>query len=239
MGIIDDLISTLKTDVKVREIIQGLFYTAVLTRHCGLAATLPKDSLRQEPPLVAMPGYLLNKSPIALAQMAYSDRIPEAAIGIATINSLIAVDEKRCQEINAVKLIAEKGVGKSVVIVGHFPFVSNLKNIISDLRIIERNPCEGDYSEDVSESLIPQAEVLAITGTAITNHSMESLLKMCNPGAYIIILGGTTPLSTVLFDYGANAICGTRVIDHELTIRCISQGATYRQIKGIKQLVMT
>jgi hypothetical protein len=41
MKILDDLLSTLNTEVGVRDIRQGLFHTGVLTRECGLAATLP------------------------------------------------------------------------------------------------------------------------------------------------------------------------------------------------------
>jgi hypothetical protein len=239
MTIIDELISTLRPEAGVKDIRQGLFYTAVLTRNCGLAATLPADSLRQGPPAVERAGDLLEENPIALARMARSDRISEAAIGMATINSLLEIDDSRCRELNAGKLVAEKGADKSVVIVGHFPFVAKLRNVTSDLRVIENNPHEGDYNEAEAEIFIPDAEVVAITGTALTNHTMEALLAMCNPRAYVVILGGSTPMSELLLDYGANAVCGTKVTDPELALRCVSQGATYRQIRGIKQLVMT
>ena len=82
------------------------------------------------------------------------------------------------------------------------------------------------------------AEVVGITGTAFTNHTMQHLLELCVPQAYVIILGGTTPLSPVLFDYGVDAISGTQVTDPEMVLRCVSQGATFRQIKGIRLLTM-
>ncbi|GAI61053.1 unnamed protein product, partial [marine sediment metagenome] len=44
---------------KVKDIRMGLFHTAVLTRNCGLAATLPRDALRQEQPSVRDPGCLV------------------------------------------------------------------------------------------------------------------------------------------------------------------------------------
>ena len=50
MQILDDLISVLNVNTPVKDIRQGVFHTAVLTRFCGLAATLPRDALRQEPP---------------------------------------------------------------------------------------------------------------------------------------------------------------------------------------------
>jgi len=72
MKILDDLISTLNFDATVNDIRQGIFHTGVLTRNCGMAATLPRDALRQEPPMVKEPGFLLDKSPKELAQLAYS-----------------------------------------------------------------------------------------------------------------------------------------------------------------------
>jgi len=42
----------------------------------------------------------------------------------------------------------------------------------------------------------------------------------------------------VLFDYGVSAISGTRVIDPETVLRCVSQGATFRQIRGVRLLTM-
>ncbi len=52
MRILDDLMSILNFDATVKDIHQGIFHTGVLTRYCGLAATLPRDALCQEPPMV-------------------------------------------------------------------------------------------------------------------------------------------------------------------------------------------
>lgn len=238
MKILDDLISMLNPECSVRDIRQGLFHTGVLTRNCGLAATLPRDALRQEQPSVKEPGLLLGKSALELARMAYSEGILEAAIGMATINSLLEIDEGRCDSLNAGDLIAGKGKDKRVAIVGHFPFIPELRGIAKELWVIEKNPREGDFTEAETENLIPQADVVGITGTAFTNHTIEQLLRLCGPKAYVVILGDTVPLSSVLFDYGVDAISGTKVIEPELALRCVSQGATYRQIKGIWQLTM-
>jgi hypothetical protein len=42
----------------------------------------------------------------------------------------------------------------------------------------------------------------------------------------------------LFFEYGVDAVCGTLVIDTELALRCVSQGATFRQIKGTKRLTL-
>lgn len=238
MRILDDLISVLSFDTSVKDIHQGVFHTGVLTRYCGLAATLPRDALRQEPPMVKEPGILLQKSPIELVRLSYSPNILEAAIGMATINSLIHVDENDCIELNAADLILEKGQGKRVAVVGHFPFVPRIKKSAKALWVIEKNPKEDDFSASEADHLIPQADVVAITGTAFTNHTIEHLLRLCNPKAYVIALGDTAPLSTVLFEHGLNAISGTKVTDAELALQCVSQGANFRQIKGVKRLTL-
>ena len=239
MKILDDLVSTLNMEPRVRDIRQGLFHTAVLTDRCGLAATLPRDALRQEHPSGKEPGDLLEKSTSDLVRMAYSDIIIEAAIGMATINSLLEVNEKRCLNLNAGDLIAERGVDKKVAIVGHFPFLAQLRKVTKELWVIEKNSQEGDLTEADAQVFIPQADVVGITGTSFTNHTLEQLLDLCHPDAYVVILGDTAPLSPVLFDYGIDAISGTKVIDQDLALRCVSQGATYRQIRGILKLTMT
>ena len=222
----------------MRDIRMGLFHTAVLTRNCGLAATLPRDALRQEQPSVREPGRLLEKSALELLRMSYSDNILEAAIGMAVINSMLEVNDKQCRELNASQLIAEKGKGKKVAIIGHFPFIPRLREVAKQLWVIEKNPREGDLAEAESENLIPQADVVGITGTAFTNHTIEKLLTLCRPEAYVVIVGDTAPLSPVLFDHGIDAVSGTKVTDPQLALNCVSQGATYPQIKGVRQLTM-
>ena len=238
MKILDDLMSALNFDATVRDICQGVFHTGVLTRNCGLAATLPRDALRQDPPMVREPGFLLDKSPLELAQLAYSQSILEAAIGMATINSLIEIDGDSCIELNAAELIVQKGKGKRIAIVGHFPFIPKVREKVKELWVIEKNPREGDFGESEADNLIPQADVVAITGTAITNHTMDHLLELCHSRAYVIVLGDTSPLSQILFDHGVDAISGTRVVHPTLALRCVSEGANFRQIRGVKRLTI-
>ena len=238
MKILDDLILALNFDATVKDIRQGIFHTGVLTRNCGLAATLPRDALRQEPPMVKEPGFLLDKSPKDLAQLAYSQSILEASVGMATINSLFEIDENSCIELNAAELIIEKGKDKRIAVVGHFPFIPRVRKYSKDVWVIEKNPKEGDLGEAEADRLIPQADVVAITGTALTNHTLDHLLELCSPGAYVILLGDTAPLSPIFFDYGVDALSGTKVVDSDLALRCVSQGANFRQIRGVERLTM-
>ena len=238
MNIIDELLSTLDYEASVRDIRLGPFQTAVLTRHCGLAST-PHDSgpHHNRTPVVEA-GLLVEKDARVLAHMANSESPFEAAIGMAAINSLIEIDDTRCAEVNAGDLLARKGEEKRVAIVGHFPFVHRLRSVAKELWVIEREPQEGDFTEADSDRFLPQADVVGITGTTFTNHTLEGLLSLCNPKAYVVVLGGTTPLSPMLFDYGIDAVSGTRVIEPKTVLRYVSQGATFRQIRGIRLLTM-
>ncbi|MBN1276583.1 MAG: DUF364 domain-containing protein [Deltaproteobacteria bacterium] len=238
MKILDDLVSVLDVEASVKDIRQGIFHTGVMTRYCGLAATLPKDALRQEPPYVKEPGFLIDKSASELVRFAWSESILEAAIGMAAINSLLEVDQTICIELNAAEIIMEKGKGKKVAIVGHFPFVPKVREAADTLWVIEKNPGYGDFSENDADSLIPQADIVAITGTSLTNHSFDHLINLCNPKAFIILLGDTAPLSPIFFDYGVDAVSGTRVVDPVLALRCISEGANFRQIRGTRRLTI-
>jgi uncharacterized protein (DUF4213/DUF364 family) len=170
--------------------------------------------------------------------MVFSDSTLEAAIGMASINSLIEVDEERCVELNAGDLLTEKGKDKTVVIVGHFPFINRLRSISRELIVIEKNPHKGDLTEENADVFLPDADVVGVTGTALTNHTIDHLLSVCNPKAYVVVLGDSTPLSPVLFKYGVDAISGTLVVDSEQALHCVSQGANFRQINGIKLLTI-
>jgi hypothetical protein len=238
MKILETLIASLNAQAPVYDIRQGLFHTAVVTRNCGLAATLPKDAMRQEPPLMRRAGTLLELSALELAKLSMSDSIPEAAVGIAAINSLLDVDEERCVELNAADLIIEKGAGKRVAIVGHFPFTQKVKEKAAQLWVIEKNPVDDDLDEYAAPNVIPRADVVAVTGTALTNHTLEALLALCRPDAFVVMLGDTVPVTPLLFELGVDALSGTLVVDTETVLRCVSQGANYRQIKGIRKVTM-
>ena len=238
MKILEELMASLNFNAEVKDIRQGVFHTGVLTRSCGLAATLPRDALKQDPPMVKEPGLLQGKGPQELARLSYSNSILEAAIGMATINSLLEVNDGSCVELNAGELLMEKGKDRRVAIVGHFPFITKLRQIAKELWVIEKNPREDDLPETEADNLIPRADVVGITGTAFTNHTIERLLDLCDPKAFVVVLGDTTPLSPILLDYGVDAVSGTKVINPLQALHCVSQGANFRQIKGVKRLTM-
>jgi uncharacterized protein (DUF4213/DUF364 family) len=238
MKILDDLISSLAADAPAREVRIGRFWTGVWSRECGLASTTGPGAHEHGARFVRDAGGLAGRSALELARLAHSDSPLEAGIGLAAINSLLEVDEARCVELNAGDLLIERGRGKTVALIGHFPFVPALREAAARLEVLELRPQPGDAPAEEAEALLPQADIVAITGSAFINHSLGGLLGLCRADSFVMILGPTTPLSPILFDYGADVISGTRVVEPELALRCASEGATFRQIRGIRLLTM-
>jgi len=235
VNIIDDLISSLSDDSVVREVHTCVFWTAVLSKHCGLSSTF-----RGEHPhhgMVRGVGDLRNMSALKLAEYAKSDNLLEASIGMATINSLIDIDETKCDAENALDVLIEKGKGKSIAVVGHFPWIPKLQKVARKLWVLEQRPQVGDLPAEAAEDIIPKADVVAITGTSLINHTAEKLLDLAK-GSFIVMVGPTTPLSSVLFNWGVDVVSGTKVVEPEKTLRSISEGAIFPQVQGVKLMNM-
>jgi uncharacterized protein (DUF4213/DUF364 family) len=183
-------------------------------------------------------GGLSRKSALELAQYAKSDVQLEASIGMAALNSLLKIDEDRCDEVNAIEVLIEGGKGKKVAVIGHFPFIPALREAAAQLWVLEKKPrAEEDLPADRADEIVPLADVVCITGTSFINHTVEHLLGLCRRDALVVMVGATTPMSTILFDWGVDLVAGAKVADPTLALRCIAEGASFRQIKGVKRLV--
>jgi len=234
MKIIEDIISTIKEstrDILVKEVRIGPFWTGVWSKYGGLASTTFIHEPAMPPPLREA-GHLTGKSILELCNYANSNCLLQASVGMAAINSALEIDLSKCQNINAAEVLYEKGKNKKVVVVGHFPFVNKLRKFTKELWVVERRPQSGDIPASEAKRVIPQADIVAITGTALINGTMEELLAWCPKKSLIMVLGPTTPLSPVWFDYGVDLISGTRVTDPELVLRLVSEGVVFKQIHG-------
>lgn len=238
MKIIDDLLFNLKgNDISVRSVHTCVFWTAVITKHCGLSSTFREEGPSHERGVKDV-GRLTQKTALELTQYAKSNSLLEASIDMVTINSLIEIDVSKCMEKNAFDIILEKEEGKNVGIVGYFPWIPKLRERIKNLWVLEQRLREGDLPASDADRKLPHWDVVGITGTSLINHTLEGLLKLCKK-AFIVLIGPTSPLSPVLFDHGINAICGSKVTDPDRVILSIGQGATFKDITGIKLLTLT
>ena len=105
---------------------------------------------------------------------------------------------------------------------------------------MEQDPRGDDLPAEAAEELLPQADVIAITGTALINHTFDRLMAMRNPQALVLVLGPSTPLSPVLFEQGVHLLSGALVEDIESVLRAAGQGANFRQLhrQGVRLVTM-
>jgi uncharacterized protein (DUF4213/DUF364 family) len=235
MNLLDDLLANLNIDAPIRSILVGAHWTVVCSRHGGMSASLMDDQPHGHSQVRDV-GHLHTKTARQLAEYAHSDNLLEASIGVAAINSLLDVEENQAVEINAVDVLIEHGRGKNVALIGHFPFIPKLRPVVGQLWVIEQHPMEGDYPAESATDLIPLANVVAITSSALINHTLDGLLALCRPDALVMMLGPSTPLLPVLFNHGVSILSGSRIVDEAAVLRTVGQGATFQQVEGVRLL---
>lgn len=246
MSITNQLLAELPRDADVVDLRIGAFWTAVVVQRrgrlsCGLASALRGEDHHQDGHFpVRDAGALHECDATELAGLLRSGSLLEASIGMATVNALLEVDETSWLELNAADVIAERGKQKAVAVVGHFPFIGQLRSSVGRLWVLEQRPAPGDMPAAAASEIIPQADVVAITSTALINGTFDQLMSLCRPDAFVLLLGPSTPLSPLLFAHGVQVLSGTRVDDIDTVVHLVSQGATFQQIHraGVRLVTM-
>lgn len=232
MQILRAIIESVATDASVAEVRRGLFWTAVVSRTCGLASTMMRDMCPDHGEDHDRVRSLTDRSAKELARLAFSGDISEASLGLAAINSLIEVDEFRITETNAGDLLVQEGADRNVSVIGHFPFTDDLRKVARNLWVIEKWPRAGDVPEKDAQVYLPISDIVAISSTTLINHTLSDVLGLCSEEALKMLLGPTTPMTTVLFDYGIDIISGSIVMDKAVALKHIGEGANFRQLKS-------
>jgi uncharacterized protein len=241
MQLIDDLIGAVRensapaSDVRV-----GISWTGVYGKYCGVAKTygIPFKHGNYTRDM----GRLTDKTTLELAEYARSWNLVEASIGVAAVNSMIKPQGKA--DINAIDSIMEMGIDKKIVMVGQFPMIDEIRAISRELWVLEAdpfliNPKEGIITEEAAEFLIPDSDIVIITGSTLINKSLERFLRLSKAAkAYTIIMGPSTPMCDVLFDYGADLLAGVEIAQPEKLLQKISQSGGMINSKVCKSEVI-
>jgi hypothetical protein len=241
MKIIQDLINNINYDAPIIEVTKGIFWTAVISRYCGLSSTMFRDCAADKNTAMYPEKPYTEMTALELSQFALASDIARASVGLAAINSLLEPDYSRCTEVNASDILLEYGKNKNVSVIGHFPFTDDLKKTTKNLWVIEKWQRPGDYPEVDAQKFLPISDIVAISSTTLINHTLTDLLKLCPNTAIKMLLGPTTPFSEVLFEHGIDIVSGSRVLDKEKALKHIREGANFRQLKrtgAIKLLTM-
>ena len=239
--LVQELVDAVADDSPVADIRVGLHWTVLLTAD-GRAGIANANAHRHTVHGVAdvdESGTLIGQSTRELAQLALDGRPVERGIGVAALNALLPLPpESHLTDLNAGKLLQSMAPGKKVVVVGHFPFLPALQEAAGELFVLELDPGPGEYPASAAPDIVPQADIAAITGSAIVNGTMDQLLPLCRPDAFVLILGPSTPLHPVVLSRGVDAIASSIVVDPRTCMQYVSQGCTFRQLRGVRKVVL-
>lgn len=218
----------------------GAFTIGCHARRLGLASLARPAAPEHSETPVTEAGRLLPTSAKALAKRLYAGSVLERSIAVAALNSLVDPPPDRCLELHAGRLLAEKGAGRRVAVVGHFPFVDELRRIARRVDVFElpEGRQDGDVDTARLPELLPAADVLAISGTTLANGTLGGILGHAAPGAFVVLVGGSTPLLPLFFELGISALCGALVQEPAPVLAALSQGATFRQLPGVRRVTL-
>jgi uncharacterized protein (DUF4213/DUF364 family) len=219
----------------------GAYWVVVQTSAgAGMASALrSEEHLRGHQPIGGA-GRLLECTPMELSGLLRSHSPPEAAVGLAAANAMLGPAEPNLTEEKALAVLRQRGRGKRVAMIGHFPFVDELRATCGKLWVSERgiNRQSDDLGEEAMDQLLPAADVVAVTATTVLNRTLPQVLRRVRPDAFLMMLGPSTPLTPRLFDFGFDVLCGTVIDDPQSVLLAVSQGAVTSQITGVRRVCL-
>ncbi len=248
MELIDEIIHTVKPIAKdyiIENVIVGLHITLSICKNkkgklkAGIASTMPRWSPKGKCPSISSPGTFASSSADKIIDLMKSNSPQEVSVAIATINAIAQFQQIEYHPFKAQDIIEKYCSNKILAIIGHFPFLSALKVNFKKCMVFELQPSEGEYPSREIPKLLPQAEVVAITGTTFINHTIEDILNYSKNAKLRIIMGPSTPLIPQLLDFGIDILAGTFITNIELVKRYVLEGANYSQLKGKQSICIT
>lgn len=204
-------------EITVERTVVGLFFTGVKlsTGHVGACATPIKtipEAVCCPSSALAMPfpGKMRGRPAVNLLdEVRQSDGI-RRAVGIATMNALAALcwDRRPNPDVDLEIDIdafdaASIGPGQLVVVVGAFvPFLRELKRRGQPYLVLEQDSATLKADEmpffrpaEQAPVVVPQADVLLVTGTTLLNGTLDAILAAARPEACKVVVGPTVGLA--------------------------------------------
>jgi uncharacterized protein (DUF4213/DUF364 family) len=228
-------------EAELLEIRIGPYWAFVHTSSgTGIASNLRSESHLHGSRPIQEAGTLHLRTPLELASLLRSPSEPEAAVGLAAVNALLCGTDRDLSESNARETLFERCEGSLAAIIGHFPFVDDLRRRCRELWVFERGAGRrpSDLGPEHVEELLPHAEVVAISATTLVNHTLDDILPLIRNAGFTVMLGPSTPMTPGLFDFGFDVLCGTVVDDPRTALQAIEQGAVTSQITGVRRVCL-
>jgi hypothetical protein len=181
--------------------------------------------------------YPLGEDAQNVAGLLLSQDGTEAAVGLATLNALNQPDETTLSTIDAADWLSAHSAGRSVAVFGRFPFIDDeVRPYARQVWVFEQSPHADEYSAVDMATILPQAELVAITGSSILNHSIDQILLHTAPDSTIVLMGPSTPLTAKLFTSGITALFGVRVADVQQAVVSVIAGDGFQKMRGLQRV---
>ena len=104
--------------------------------------------------------------------------------------------------------------GRTVGIIGHMHGPPGLRDMAKAVYVLERAPQEGDYPDSACDWILPQCDLVLITGSSLINKTLPHLLQLCE-NAITVLTGPSVPMCPALLDFGIDRLAGFVVTERE------------------------
>jgi uncharacterized protein (DUF4213/DUF364 family) len=235
-------------EIKVDRVCLGWGYTGVRlsTGDAGLCHSLLGEVSLGCCQIVRQAGTLAGSAAAELAELSKSHDLGESVVGLATTSALSQIVLKRGSQEFAMtegNILDELDIKPTdtVAMVGNIrPFVEPVRKKALNLWIFERGDRfeEGVLPDTACEQLLPKADVVIITGSAIANGTIEQLLQLSRTARKVGVVGPSASIvPTPLFKHGADVVGGLIVTDADRALRIVAEGGGTQQLKAAGRFV--
>lgn len=238
MKLINELLEvSSENDSDVKDVRVGVSWTGVHGKYGGISKTYGIPVVHGN--YTRNMGELSNTTTLKLAEYVKSWNLVEASIGVAALNSMMKPRGKK--DFNAQDWIIEDSHGKKVVMVGKFPKIDEIRAVAKEFWVLESNPNltnpkERIVTDAAAEYVFPGSDIIIITGSTLINKGLERYLRLAKQeNAYTIIMGPSTTMCDVFFDYGADMLAGVEILDSEALLQKISQSGGMINVRVCKK----
>ncbi|MDR1394965.1 MAG: DUF364 domain-containing protein [Deltaproteobacteria bacterium] len=228
----DHLLASVPEDAVAAEAAFAPYWAAILSSRggTGLAHILPHPQNDTPAP---EPGSIIGRPLRELARGLKSWDETETAIGLAAVtasanSALLAAGLSPASPESgeaAFEYYLELARGRKVAVIGHFPGLDGLRKAASEFYILERQPEKGDLPDTAAEYLLPDMDLVFITGSSLVNKSLPRLLELARE-AHTGLVGPSVPLLPSLFKFSLSSLSGTVFHDFKTIAKAIADGKT-------------
>ena len=236
-------------EIVVERVVVGLFFTGVkLTNGSAGSCATPIKTIPEAVccPSSAMampfPGKLAGRRAADLAREALSGHGIRRAVGIATVNALADCcwqrrphpDVELRPGVDAFDATEIRN-GDKVVVVGAFvPFLKELKRRGQPFLVLEQDPATLKADElpffrpaEQAAEILPEADVVLITGATLVNNTLEDLLALVRPETRVTIVGPTVGmLPDAFLARGADVLGCVKITDADAFLDLLAEGGS-------------